>query len=67
MDGDNTIKRSYDYLNKLKRENATDMIKIDYTELDVKSKRIIKDALDRVLRNRSKELYNLLVGVNGLR
>lgn len=64
MEGNNILQKSYDYLIKLQRANATDSITIDYTKLDNKTKAIITKVLDDSIRNRKRELESLLLGVN---
>lgn len=64
MEGNNVLQKSYEYLVKLQKANATDNITIDYTKLDNKTRNIITKALDDSIRNRKRELQSLLLGVN---
>lgn len=64
MEGKNAIKDSYNYLVKLQRANTTDVVNIDYKKMDQKTKVVLTEAIDCVIKKRKKELEKIIIGID---
>ena len=64
MEGDKTLKESYDTVIKTIKNNTTGgTLVIDYSKLDEKTASMLRLNISRVLGQRKRELWQALTGV----
>lgn len=60
MEGKETYKAAYDYLNTLCKKNLTNNIDIDYNKLDSNSEEILRKLIDNFIRKRKAEIFTII-------
>ena len=60
MEGKETYKTAYDYLNTLCKKNLTNNIDIDYNKLDSNSEEILRKLIDNFIRKRKAEIFTII-------
>ena len=62
MEGDRTIKESYDAVCKASKENTTSKLVLDYSKFDEVTASKLRLTISRVLGERRRELWNTISG-----
>jgi hypothetical protein len=58
MEGRETYKQAYDYLDKLCRNSTSDQFTINYNNLDGESEKQLRDLICNFIKRRKAEIYN---------
>lgn len=62
MQGNNILEQSHKQILQLKRDLTTSSITIDFTKLDDRTQKTIREALHNSLEERRRKLEEILVG-----